>query len=532
MEAKIQAHFEEGRLFVWNARSLWVLRNLPFSILHYGVKLEAYPFNLEQLREWMTAVKDAQWVPRAYEFGFVTTFAFQPEARQAIAVAAIEEFLQSLDVAKIRQVELFAAASGALQIHMYRLLETVPLAQEVFNRSPNLFFVVADTSRQNTDAIRYAGKLLELSASELCTRTGSVKKNLLRRIPSAALAATFSRFCEIVNRKRNIARFLEYLPIISGDIIELIASGAFERFKPTFFLDLARDAFNQKQHPSLVSDYFKLLSIVRRLGDCKIGPDLRPIPPVESLRHFYRLLEEFKVEEFPAESELEVFLARPLPRVNLKSRWLTQATTVGALRKIGADLHNCLLTGEREAECLSGALAVFYQTKNLFFPRAVLLVARDSASGRYCLLDVALGSRNKDISVEHRDWIRSELLLQQPLFELVDDVTETSKDATLSAKRPAQFNGNQIITVINDRYCGTYSGAAFTAWDCSFEEIPSAISGNDDECDNFWAWHRANQGRVAVGIGESEEAAKTDLLRKLEKTPGTTPRFLGAWLPS
>jgi len=524
MEAKIQAHFEDdGRLFVWTARSLCVLRKRPFSILHYGVKLDTYPFNLEQLREWMTAVKDAQWVPNSYARGFVTTFAFQPEARQASVVYAIEEFLQSLDAAKLRQVELFAAASGALQIHMYRLLETVPLAQDCFNRSPNLFFAVADSSLQNTEALRCARRLFKLTDSELCAATGAVNKKLLSRIPSVALGPNFARFCTKASSPE-IARFLAHLSIIPGEIISLIANGFFTSFKPTFFLDIASDTLSQK-HPSLVSNFLTLTRIVERL-------ELGPIPVIESLRHFYRLLSEFKVEEFPTdEAEFDEFLARPLPQIGLQTTWLTQATTVGALRKIGLKLHNCLIGGERESGCLSGRLAVCYQPKNLFFPESVVIIERDSASGRYCLLDVALGSRNKDISVEHRDWIRSELLLQQPLFELVDDVTETSKDATLSAKRPAQFNGNQI-TVINDRYCGTYSGAAFTAWDCSFEEIPSAISGNDDECDNFWAWQRANQGRVAVGIGESEEAAKTDLLRNLEKqTPGTTPRFLGAWLP-
>jgi len=67
------------------------------------------------------------------------------------------------------------------------------------------------------------------------------------------------------------------------------------------------------------------------------------------------------------------------------------------------------------------------------------------------------------------------------------------------------------LTVISDRYTGTYSGGQFTAWPREFNEIEDEVCGDDGECMNFWSGFDD-----FVGKGPTIEAAVADLRNKLQ----------------
>lgn len=91
------------------------------------------------------------------------------------------------------------------------------------------------------------------------------------------------------------------------------------------------------------------------------------------------------------------------------------------------------------------------------------------------------------------------------------------------------------ITVTKDRYNGTYirchldRDGKFTAWHCEEDQVPDAPFRDDTTASNFWAWVK-DVGFV-VGVGNTEEKSKADLLREIELqrdyNPAKQPRYLG-----
>lgn len=65
------------------------------------------------------------------------------------------------------------------------------------------------------------------------------------------------------------------------------------------------------------------------------------------------------------------------------------------------------------------------------------------------------------------------------------------------------------VTIISDRYGGTYSGAPWLAFNLDPEDIPEDVSGDDVECMMFWEWHR--QEDLPVGRGATPDEALQDL---------------------
>ena len=66
------------------------------------------------------------------------------------------------------------------------------------------------------------------------------------------------------------------------------------------------------------------------------------------------------------------------------------------------------------------------------------------------------------------------------------------------------------LTIINDRYTGTYSGGKFTAWNLDYYKIPVDPDDDDVTCMAFWATNK-----IPVGRGDSPEDAVKDLERRL-----------------
>lgn len=72
------------------------------------------------------------------------------------------------------------------------------------------------------------------------------------------------------------------------------------------------------------------------------------------------------------------------------------------------------------------------------------------------------------------------------------------------------------LTVVKDRYTGTYSGGEFTAWALEPEDVPPEIWYDDVPCMNFW-WNRPDDDDVIAGRGKTPEEAIENLSKRLEK---------------
>ena len=73
-----------------------------------------------------------------------------------------------------------------------------------------------------------------------------------------------------------------------------------------------------------------------------------------------------------------------------------------------------------------------------------------------------------------------------------------------------EFSPIYPLTILCDRYGGAYSGGAYTAWNCYYDEIPSGPDSDDVSCADFWA---ANA--IPVGFGDTPNDAVIDLERRL-----------------
>ena len=69
------------------------------------------------------------------------------------------------------------------------------------------------------------------------------------------------------------------------------------------------------------------------------------------------------------------------------------------------------------------------------------------------------------------------------------------------------------LTIVCDRYNGTYSGGKYTAWNHYVDEIPHEIESNDCTCRAFWWCGESEQ--YTVGKGETIAEAVADLARKM-----------------
>jgi hypothetical protein len=71
------------------------------------------------------------------------------------------------------------------------------------------------------------------------------------------------------------------------------------------------------------------------------------------------------------------------------------------------------------------------------------------------------------------------------------------------------------LSVVADRYGGTYSRGEWSAWPLLPSEVPAAISGDDVEARQWW--EAAATGSVVFGIGSSPEGAIADLKQKMSR---------------
>lgn len=82
-------------------------------------------------------------------------------------------------------------------------------------------------------------------------------------------------------------------------------------------------------------------------------------------------------------------------------------------------------------------------------------------------------------------------------------------------KGEIQFYNMYPVTILCDRFNGTYSGGLFTVWGCHPEHIPEKVYSDDDACRDFWKYEIDNF-KYQYGIGGTIQEAVDDLYYKLE----------------
>ena len=81
------------------------------------------------------------------------------------------------------------------------------------------------------------------------------------------------------------------------------------------------------------------------------------------------------------------------------------------------------------------------------------------------------------------------------------------------------FESVYPLTIVSDRYNGTYSHGKFTAWNCESDEVPTAIFGDDVTCMKFWietGVKNCFDDYLLFGIGDTVEEAVGNLYVKLK----------------
>jgi hypothetical protein len=72
------------------------------------------------------------------------------------------------------------------------------------------------------------------------------------------------------------------------------------------------------------------------------------------------------------------------------------------------------------------------------------------------------------------------------------------------------------LTIVSDRYTGSYSDGKYTAWNLDAEEIPTDINADDVVCRNFWYEQEKNPTYI-VGKGNTVSEALEELYIKLKQ---------------
>lgn len=88
----------------------------------------------------------------------------------------------------------------------------------------------------------------------------------------------------------------------------------------------------------------------------------------------------------------------------------------------------------------------------------------------------------------------------------------------LNEEKELDDSGKHIypLTIIKDRYTGSYSGGKFTAWNLDFDEVPGDIESSDIPCSTFWGENERDE-KYVVGLGKTPNKSLKDLCFKLKK---------------
>ena len=66
------------------------------------------------------------------------------------------------------------------------------------------------------------------------------------------------------------------------------------------------------------------------------------------------------------------------------------------------------------------------------------------------------------------------------------------------------------LTIVRDRYCGSYSGGKYIAFNLESPDVPKEVFGDDGTAMKFW-----KHCKLVVGVGGSPDSAVKDLANNL-----------------
>ena len=92
------------------------------------------------------------------------------------------------------------------------------------------------------------------------------------------------------------------------------------------------------------------------------------------------------------------------------------------------------------------------------------------------------------------------------LYDAEDKITHWAPRTPLSSTTEIidperlDYEAYYPMTIVQDRYGGTYSKAAFLCFGCDFDEVPHEINRNDGTCYSFWQSYQGIVGKGATPI--------------------------------
>lgn len=84
-------------------------------------------------------------------------------------------------------------------------------------------------------------------------------------------------------------------------------------------------------------------------------------------------------------------------------------------------------------------------------------------------------------------------------------------DLTARKENEMRFDDVYPLTILRDRYSGSYSGGKYTAWNLYPWDIPDGPFSDDGGCFDFWL-----ESTIPVGVGETPNAAIRSLVLALD----------------
>jgi hypothetical protein len=85
----------------------------------------------------------------------------------------------------------------------------------------------------------------------------------------------------------------------------------------------------------------------------------------------------------------------------------------------------------------------------------------------------------------------------------------------MDARDLPSFDDVHPVTIVDDRYGGTYSGGRWCAFPSNPQDVPPDPSWDDSSAAGWWA----DAEGLPVGRGDTPDLAYADLVRRLETIP-------------
>lgn len=149
---------------------------------------------------------------------------------------------------------------------------------------------------------------------------------------------------------------------------------------------------------------------------------------------------------------------------------------------------------------------VWYAITGRLYNGGIIVVPQEGMTTKDVIKKVC-----QDMEINTDDYQQLNALPGGSIASMID-VINGAKDESKNNVQLGYYEKMDIypLTVVADRYGGTYSKAKFTAWNMKPHDIPEAVFGEDGSCAIYWA-----SNCNPVGRGNTAQEAIDDLERVL-----------------